>query len=80
MRQYLEIITSVSSVMLLKEGSPENLQKKAQLWSSIAKKNLPLYRMMRKSLIGYSVNLPGKTGRYTVIGVYRVLQKIYGFN
>lgn len=80
MRQYIEIITSVSSVMLLKDGSSENLQKKARLWSYIAQKNYPLYRTMRKSIIGYSVNLPGKTGRYTVISVYRVLQKIYGFN
>ena len=80
MRQYLEIITTVSSVLLIKEGSVENLAKKATLWKYIAEQNHPLYRELRKSLIGYSVNLPGKTGRYTVIGVYRVLQKIYGFN
>lgn len=80
MRQYIEIITSVSSVMLLKDGSPESLTKKAELWSYIGQKNRTLYQLMRKSFIGYSVNLPGKTGRFTVIGVYRVLKKIYGFN
>lgn len=80
MRQYLEIITTVSSVLLIKEGSEENIAKKDALWAYIKEENATLYQELRRSVIGQSVNLPGKTGRYTVIGAYRLLRKIYGFN
>ncbi|EUJ29128.1 glycosyl transferase 2 family protein [Listeria floridensis FSL S10-1187] len=80
MRQFLEIITSVSSVLLLKQPTAENLVKKRQLWRYIRENDNRLYQKLRLSLLGQAVHLPGQFGRRTTIGVYKVCKKVYGFN
>lgn len=80
MQNHIEIVTAISSVLLLKEGSEESLSKKEELWSYIKKNNPKLYKQLRSGLIGLGLNLPGRMGRKTAIGAYRVAQKIYGFN
>lgn len=80
MRQYLEIITVVSSVLLMKYPSAENLSKKEALWAYIQERDTALYAKLRRSILGNIVNLPGNIGRKTTIGIYRVIKKIYGFN
>ncbi|RDW99098.1 glycosyltransferase family 2 protein [Listeria kieliensis] len=80
MRQFLEIVTSVSSVLLMKQQSHDQLLKKRQLWEYIYKTDSSLYYRLRFSLLGQFVHLPGLVGRKTTLGMYRVCQKVYGFN
>jgi hypothetical protein len=40
-----------------------------------------MYTELRyKKFLGYGINLHGKIGRKTVLLVYKVCQKIFGFN
>ncbi|MCD7909030.1 MAG: glycosyltransferase family 2 protein, partial [Clostridium sp.] len=43
MIQYLEIMMTISSVLAIKSGTDENLEKKKELWQYLKKQNLPLY-------------------------------------
>ena len=80
MINYLEIVTTVSSVLLLKAGTPEHLQKKQELWAFIEKTNPRLYQTLRHRILGRILHLPGKLGRSVAIGGYKIAQKIFGFN
>ena len=80
MIQYLEIMMTVSSVLAIKSGTEENLEKKKELWQYLKKMNLPLYLRMRLGFLGQGCNLPGKGGRKLLILGYKITQKFYGFN
>lgn len=80
MLNFLEIVTTVSSVLLTKSGTEENLQKKKDLWVYIREENLKVYQTLRHRLLGYLLHLPGKPGRAVMIGGYKISQKIFGFN
>jgi len=79
-RRHVEIITTISSILLIKDGSAESLAKKKELWRFIKETDEQLYRKLRYGLFGIGVNLPGKVGRKTAIGFYYLAQKTYGFN
>lgn len=80
MFNYLEIITVISTVMLLRSGTEENLQKKRELWTYIKEKDIRLFHKLRRGIMGGTMNLPGKGGRKISIAAYRISQKIVGFN
>lgn len=80
MRRYLEIVTTVSSILLLKSGTAENKQKKEELWKFIREENPYVYKKLRHGLMGHVLHLPGKGGRRIALAGYKVTQKIYGFN
>ncbi len=80
MRNYLEIITTISSVLAIRSGTDENLEKKKELWNYLKKKDYKLYMWMRKGIMGSFMNLPGKGGRSITVNAYKVCQKIFKFN
>ena len=80
MFNYLEIITVVSTVLLLRSGTEENLEKKRTLWKYIKNYDLRLFHRLRKGIMGNAMNLPGKGGRKISVAAYRLTQKIVGFN
>ncbi len=80
MFNYLEIITTVSSIMAIKSGTKEHLMDKAELWEYIKEKDRWLYRKLRHGIMGETMNLPGRGGRKVSVGVYKLTQKIFGFN
>ncbi len=80
MRNYLDIITTVSSVMLLRSGKEENLEKKKELWQYIKDKDMRLWRSLRYGILGHAMNLPGKWGRKLTIDGYKICQRIFHFN
>lgn len=80
MLNYLEIITIVSSVLLIRSGTEENLEKMRELWNTIKNCNSTVYRRLRRGLMGRFIHLPGKTGRKVTVFAYRITQKIVGFN
>jgi len=77
---YMEIVTAVSSILLLIEGSRGSIVKKDALWRFIKDKDAVLYDRLRTGFLGRLLHIPSRPGRYTAILVYKVLRKIVGFN
>jgi len=80
MFNYLEIITVVSTVLLLRSGTEENLQKKRDLWKYLKNYDIRLFHHLRNGIMGNTMNLPGKGGRRISVAAYQLTQKIVGFN
>ena len=80
MMNYLEIITMVSTIMCIRSGTEENLQKKRELWGYIKDKDIRLFHKLRNGILGNTMNLPGKGGRKVSVAAYRIAQKVVGFN
>lgn len=80
MRNYLEIITTVSSVLLIRSGSEEHLEMKKELWQYLKEKDKMLYLWMRNGIMGGTMNLPGRGGRRISVESYKICQKLFGFN
>lgn len=80
MRNYLDIITTVSSVLLIRSGLEENLEKKKELWQYIRSKDKWLWVRLRYGLLGNAMNLPGKGGRKISVDGYKICQRIFHFN
>lgn len=80
MFNYLEIITVISTIMLIRSGTEENLEKKRELWRYIKEKDLRLFHHLRAGILGNTMNLPGKGGRKISVAAYKLSQKVVGFN
>ena len=80
MFSYLDIITTISSIMLIRANTGESLQKKKELLEYIRTENKQVYRKLRHSLFGRVMNLPGRGGRKMSVAAYKISQKFYGFN
>lgn len=80
MFNYLIIVTTVSSIMLIRSGTEENLEKKKELWEYIKNKDRYIYSKLRYCILGSSMNLPGRGGRKISVEGYKICQKIYKFN
>ena len=80
MRNYLDIITTVSSVLLIRSGIDENIEKKKELWDYIREKDKWLWLRLRTGILGNAMNLPGKIGRKITIDGYKICQRIFHFN
>ena len=80
MISHLEIVTTISGILLIRSGTKENLKKKKELWNYIKEKDRVLYRNLRYGLMGQLINLPGLIGRRICIGIYKISQVIVGFN
>ena len=80
MLNYLEIITTISTVLAIKSGTEENLAKRRELWEYIKAKDVLLFSHLRYGLLCGSTNLPGKGGRKISVSGYRLAQKVFKFN
>lgn len=80
MRNYLEIITVISSIMLIRSGTDENLKKKTELWQYIRQKDFSLYMHLRYGVLGNSMNLPGRSGRKISVESYKICRRFFKFN
>lgn len=80
MFNYLEIITIISTIMLIRSGTEENLEKKRELWKWLKEYDLRLFHKLRRGIMGQAMHLPGKGGRKISVAAYRLSQKIVGFN
>ena len=80
MTSYLEIMMTICSVLAIKSGTEEYMEKKKELWESLKKQNLALWLRLRFGFLGQGCNLPGKGGRELLILGYKITQKFYGFN
>jgi glycosyltransferase involved in cell wall biosynthesis len=77
---YLEIVTTISSVFSILSGTDEALRKKDGIWSYLKEKDPYAYKRIRYGAAGRVMNLPGKAGRKLAVMAYKLSQKLYGFN
>lgn len=80
MISYLDIMMTVSSIMLIRSGTPESLQKKKDLWQYLKKKDAGLFYRLYFGIFGRAMNLPGKGGRKVSVIAYKLANKVMGFN
>ncbi len=80
MFNYLEMITVVSTVLLMKSGTEEHMKMRKQLWRDINDFDPAIYRKLRYGILCQTTNLPGHSGRVLSIAAYKIAQKIVGFN
>ena len=80
MYNYLEIITSITSVLAVCSGQQDKLDIMRDVWDYMKEKDPGLYKKMRYGLFGTAFHLPGKGGRVVVKSVYSVARQIFGFN
>lgn len=76
----LEIVTIVSSILLIRSGTRENREKRKELWDYIKSKDPELYSSLRFGLMGHLTSLSGRVGRVVPISAYKIAQRIVGFN
>lgn len=80
MFNYLEIITTVSSILAIRSETEENLEKKKELWKYIKQSDRFLHFRLRNGIMGGAMNLPGKGGRKISVEGYKICQKVFNFN
>ena len=80
MRNYLQIIMAVSTVLALISKDEDKIRKKDELWEYLKNKDEKLYRKIRRAVISVGTNLPGRGGRKVAVAGYRICKKIFKFN
>ena len=80
MLSYMEIMMAVSSILAIRSKTEENLAKKKELWQYLKAKDVRAYKKIRRSIMGNTMNLPGKSGRKISVAAYKIAQMVVGFN
>ena len=80
MINYLAIMMTVSSILLIRSKKQENLAKKKELWPYLKKKDLKVFLKIRYGILGQTMNIPGKPGRKISSLAYSVARRLVGFN
>lgn len=80
MIKYLVMIITISTVLLLKDGSEESLRKKDEMWDYLRTKNRSLYKEVSKTFLGITVQIKGQSWRKVILKGYSVSRKLFGFN
>lgn len=76
----LEIVTTISSILLIRSRKRENLKKKKELLQYIKERDRKLFRKLRYGFLGQLTNLPSWFGRQISMGAYKISRRIFGFN
>lgn len=77
---YLNMMMVISSIFARLSTVKGALAACDELWADFKAYDKKMYDYCRYSLFGVLGNLPGKLGRKTTIGIYRLVTKFYKFN
>lgn len=80
MLNYLEIVTSITSVLALRSGTPEHIQLRDEIWEYLREKDEELWKKMRRRLLGIFMNVDRPLQRRVTVLAYRIAQRIFNFN
>lgn len=78
--QYLDMMMCVASIICIVSNDKETLDKKKELWRYLKDTDKKLYRQLRTTVFGITMNLPGKLGRKLSKDGYHFFQRMFGFN
>lgn len=79
MMSYLDIITTVTSILLIRSEREDEEEQRKELWNYIKKHDRVLYYRLQRGITGFA-NIPGRSGKKIAVTTYKIYQKIYGFN
>lgn len=80
MKYFLEAVTGVTSVILIRGKKKEYLDKKDDLWRFLKTYDLETYKSFKRRLVGHFVSRDNRPTRQMVSGAYLLLQRLYSFN
>ena len=80
MYNYLEIITTITSVLAICSGTKEHLELKEDVWNYLRVRDEALYKEMRRGMLGIAMHLPGKGGRAVTKTLYQAARRVFNFN
>ena len=80
MFNYLEIITTITSVLALRSGKEEHIRLRDETWDYLREKDEALYKKMRRRILGRAMNVNRRFPRMAVISAYHIAQRIFNFN
>lgn len=80
MIKYLTMILTVSTVLLVKSNTPENIEKKNNLWLYLKTKNPELYKAVKHTTLGAVMEMDSKVGKKVLKTGYAISRKLFGFN
>ena len=78
--QYLAVMMAVSTSFLLKDGSPEALAKRDELWQFLKDQKQGQYKYVNRHILGLSMQMRSKFGIFIIKIGYKISQKLIGFN
>ena len=77
---YLEIVTTVSCVLLYRSGTPEHLEMERRFWQDMERDYPRHYTLLSRRMFGRVLGAQNAAARRFTLAVYRLSQKIVGFN
>ncbi len=80
MFNYFEIVTIVSSVILVREGSATSLSKKEELWTDISMESLWVRNRLLMHIAGLLSYSNSYFSRNVLSILYKLSNKVFGFN
>ena len=80
MVNYFVIMTAICSVFSRLSDRPDAMDELERFWSDLHDYDRRMWRRCRLGIIGQGSNLPGRLGRRTTIGLYRLADKVVKFN
>ncbi|EYE88151.1 glycosyl transferase [Fervidicella metallireducens AeB] len=80
MTQYLTMMMTISTVLLLKANSEENINKKEELWDYLRTKNQNLYEEVNRTMLGRLMQINTSLGKKIILSGYSLSRKKFGFN
>lgn len=80
LKQYLDMMMCVASIICIVSNDKKLLNKKKELWAYLRERDPQLYKELRTTIFGITMNLPGRFGRFLSKTGYHTMQKVFGFN
>lgn len=80
LENYLSMMMCICSVFLRMRNTPEDEEKREEIWGYLKNSDPVLYRHVRMNVLNVGTNLPTEVGRRAGLGGYHIAQKIFKFN
>ena len=76
----INMITTISSILLIRTHTKTGLEKRDELWDYLKKKDIKMWRRMKKTFLGRGVTVEGKFKRKIAEFLYLEAKSIIGFS
>ncbi len=80
MIRYATLVSAVSSVLLLRDGTPQSRAKKRQIWDQIRGIDADLDKELRKPIVGYVISRSNWAAEFLMRMGYHLSRILVGFN